>query len=48
MEAVIDTTILIYEFLEDAEFHDEVKQVLNGLDNIIILGIVINEFIYVS
>jgi predicted nucleic acid-binding protein len=48
MEAVIDTNVLIYEFIEDSEFHDEVKQLLNGLDNIIIPGIVINEFIYVS
>lgn len=48
MEAVIDTNVLIYEFIEDSEYHDEVKQLLNGLDNIIIPGIVINEFIYVS
>lgn len=48
MEAVIDTNVLIYEFIEDSEYHNEVKQLLNGLDNIIIPGIVINEFIYMS
>ena len=48
MEAVIDTNVLIYEFIEDSEYHNDVKEVLNMLDNIIIPEIVINEFIYVS
>ncbi len=48
MEAVIDTNVLIYEFIEDSEYHNEVREVLSELDNLIIPGIVINEFIYVS
>ncbi len=30
MEAVIDTDVLIYEFIEDSEYHNEVKKVLNN------------------
>lgn len=48
MEAVIDTNVLIYEFIEDSEYHSTASKVLNKIDNIIIPEIVINEFIYVS
>ncbi len=48
MEAVIDTNVLIYEFIEDSEYHGTASKVLNKIDNIIIPEIVINEFIYVS
>ena len=47
MEAVIDTNVLIYEFIEDSEYHNEAKEVLNKIDIIIIPEMVINEFIYV-
>ncbi len=26
MEAVIDTNVLIYEFIEDSEYHNDVKR----------------------
>ncbi len=48
MEAVIDTNVLIYEFIEDSEYHNKAKNILDTIDNIIIPEIVINEFVYVS
>jgi hypothetical protein len=46
MRAVIDTNILIYDLVEDSEFHKEAEKLLDSLEEWLIPSIVIHEFIW--
>ncbi|MFP3346485.1 MAG: PIN domain-containing protein [Sulfolobaceae archaeon] len=44
MKAVIDTNILIYDLVEDSEFHKEAEELLDSLEEWLIPSLVIHEF----
>jgi len=44
MKAVIDTNILIYDLVEDSEFHKEAGELLDSLEEWLIPSLVIHEF----
>ncbi|MCI4455182.1 MAG: PIN domain-containing protein [Sulfolobus sp.] len=46
MRAVIDTNILIYDLVEDSEFHKEAEKLLDSLEEWLIPSIVIHEFVW--
>jgi hypothetical protein len=46
MRAVIDTNILIYDLVEDSEFHKEAERLLDSLEEWLIPSIVIHEFVW--
>jgi predicted nucleic acid-binding protein len=46
MEAIVDTNVLIYEFIEDSELHSETIKLLDKLEKWIIPTVVIEEFIF--
>jgi predicted nucleic acid-binding protein len=46
MECVIDTNVLIYEAIEDSEFHDKTDRLLDKITRRIIPTVVLEEFIY--
>lgn len=46
--AVVDTNVLIYDFLENSPFHKASRELLNSLDKIILLPNILVEFILVS
>jgi len=43
MRAVIDTNVLIYDLVEDSEFHKEAEKLLDSLEEWLIPSIVIHE-----
>ena len=45
MRAAIDTNVLIYDLVEDSEFHKEAEKLLDGLEEWLIPAIVIHEFV---
>ena len=46
MRAVIDTNILIYDLVEDSEFHKEAEKLLDSLEEWLIPSIVVHEFVW--
>jgi hypothetical protein len=46
MRAVIDTNILIYDLVEDSEFHKEAERLLDSLEEWLTPSIVIHEFVW--
>lgn len=47
MEAVVDTNALVYDYVEDSQFHDEATGALDGLDRWLIPSVVLEEFVFV-
>jgi hypothetical protein len=45
-KAVIDTNVLIYDYVEDSERHKEAEEILDSLEKWIIPTIVIHEVIW--
>ncbi|BDC18671.1 PIN domain nuclease [Acidianus sp. HS-5] len=46
--AIVDTNVLIYDLLENSEFHEISRKLLDNLDRMLILPNIIVEFILVS
>ena len=46
MRAVVDTNVLIYDLVEDSEFHKEAEELLDGLDEWLIPSIVVHELVW--
>jgi len=46
MRAVIDTNVLIYDLVEDSEFHKEAEELLDSLEEWLIPSIVVHEFVW--
>ncbi|WP_338602965.1 PIN domain-containing protein [Sulfolobus tengchongensis] len=46
MKAVIDTNVLIFDYVENSEFHKEAEELLDYLEGWVIPAIVIHEFIW--
>jgi hypothetical protein len=46
MRAVIDTSVLIYDLVEDSEFHKEAEELLDSLEEWLIPSIVVHEFVW--
>ena len=44
--AVIDTNVLIYDYVEDSEHHKRAEEILDSLDRWVIPAIVIHEFVW--
>ena len=44
--AVIDTNVLIYDYVEDSEHHRRAEEILDSLDRWVIPVIVIHEFVW--
>lgn len=47
MEAVIDTNALVYDYVENSEFHVEARKALDGLDRMVVPTVVLEEFVFV-
>ena len=45
-KAVIDTNVLIYDYVEDSEHHRRAEEILDSLDRWVIPIIVIHEFMW--
>jgi len=48
VKAVIDTNVLVYDTIEDSNFHEEVRDKLYKLEKWIIPSVVLEEFALVS
>jgi len=46
--AIVDTNVLIFDFIEDSQYHDVSRKLLNSLDRMLILPNILVEFILVS
>ena len=46
MECIADTNILIYDTIEDSEFHRKVSETLDLMDNILVPSVVLEEFVH--
>jgi hypothetical protein len=46
MECIADTNILIYDTIEDSEFHQKVSETLDLMDNVMVPSIVLEEFVH--
>lgn len=46
MEAVIDTNVLIHDYIEDSELHASAKQVLDTYDSWLVPSVVIEEMVF--
>ena len=47
MEAVIDTNALVYDYVEDSQFHKEAREVLDSTDGWVVPSVVLEEFVFV-
>ena len=47
MEAVIDTNALVYDYVEDSQFHEEAREALDGTDGWVVPSVVLEEFVFV-
>ncbi len=47
MESVVDTNVLVYDAVEDAEFHEAASSVLTTLDRWLIPTVVLEEYVFV-
>jgi len=47
MEAVIDTNALVYDYVEDSQFHKEASEALEKLDRWLVPSVVLEEFVFV-
>ena len=43
---MIDTNVLIYDYVEDSEYHKRAEEILDSLDKWVIPVIVIHEFVW--
>lgn len=46
MEAIVDTNVLLGDYLEDSEFHERAKGILDSLNAWLVPSVVIEEFVY--
>jgi len=46
MRAAIDTNVLIYDLVEDSEFHKEAEELLDSLEEWLITSIVVHELVW--
>jgi len=47
MDAVIDTNALVYDYVEDSEFHKEAAEALDRAEGWAVPSVVIEEFVFV-
>ncbi len=48
MECVIDTNVLVYEMVENSDFHKKAEELLDSVDRCLIPTTVIEEFVRVT
>ncbi|BFH74830.1 PIN domain-containing protein [Sulfurisphaera javensis] len=46
MKAVVDTNVLIFDYVEDSEFHKDAEKLLDSLEKWMIPTLVIHEFVW--
>ncbi len=46
MRLLVDTNVLIYDTVEDSEYHDRAKEIIDEADEIAIPSIVVYEYIW--
>lgn len=46
MKAIVDTNVIIFDYVEDSELHKEAEKILDYLDKWIIPTLVIHEFVW--
>ncbi len=44
--AVIDTNVIIYDYVEDSELHGRAEEILDSLDKWVIPAVVFYEFVW--
>ena len=44
--AVVDTNVIIYDYVKDSELHSRAEEILNSLDKWVIPAIVVYEFVW--
>lgn len=47
MESVIDTNVLVFDSIENSQFHQEARKILDGMDKWIIPTTVMEELVFV-